>query len=163
MLSIQLMRRLASSSRFQPSIPMAASFLLPIATTSEFEVKIGTWDVLCGQDKLYDLRLGNIKYQQIVGKMRKHFYARVSKTAQKKLVREIEDFVHGYGGRFLRMDASTGKFRVMTMAESRNKISRTLRENPSPLRSSKVYTTEVKELDILCGRGEYHAESVIVI
>ena len=117
-------------------------------------MKLGTWDVLCGHDKLYDLRLGNMKYQKIVGRMRKHFHARASKTAKKKLVREIEDFVHGYGGRFLRMDDSTGKYRVMTMAESRNKISRTLRENPAPLTKSRAYITEVKDLDILCGRGE---------
>lgn len=149
------MRLLASSSTsLQPRTLTAFSVAAPTPLKNETEVTLRTWDVLCGQDKRYNLRLGNMKFQEIVDKMRKHFYARSSKTGQKKLIREIEDFVQGYGGRFVRVDDSTGNLRLMTMAESRNKIGRTLRENPSPSKIRRVYVTEVKELDVLCGRGE---------
>ena len=157
MLSIQLLKILSTSTSLLPRQPIVP-FVATDVPKKNFGLTLGTWDILCGQDKRLELRPGNMKYQQILSKMRNRFHACGSKTAKKKLVKEIDEFIQSYGGRFLRMDDSTGKLRVMSTAESRNKISRTLRENVSPQKNRKVYIVEVSELDVLCGRGKQFRE-----
>lgn len=132
---------------------------VPAVGPKHFANKILPLDILCGTDKLnrFDQHPGNVRYEQILNKVRAQFLSMESKSGKKKLVKEIDDFVSSYGGRFLRMDETTGesRLRVLTTAESRNKISRSLRESASSQQKnqSKLYIARVSELDVLCGRG----------
>lgn len=112
-----------------------------------------TWDVLSGSDKRFDKHPGNMRYKQILNKMRPGYTSTESKTAKKKMVGDIDEFIQSYGGRFLRIDESNGRFRLLRKAESRNKISRSLRENAPQQESRRDYITKISELDVMCGRG----------
>lgn len=117
-------------------------------------VKLLNWDVICGGDRSFESHAGNIRFQQILSKMRSSFMNMESKTAKKKLVKDVDEFIQSYGGRFLRVDEATASLRIMTTAEARNKISRSLRENVSPQKSQKAFITTISELDVMCGRGK---------
>ena len=130
-----------------------ACLSIPSSAAQRYAGKLLTWDILCGNEKCFESHPGNMRYHQILNKMRSSFLSVESKTAKKKLVRDVDDFIQCYGGRFLRMDESAGRLRRMTTAESRNKISWSLRENPSPQKNLKVFTAKITELDVMCGRG----------
>lgn len=112
------------------------------------------WDIICGGDEGFDSHAGNIRFQQILSKMRSTFVNMDSKASKKKLVKDVDEFIQSYGGRFLRVDEASGMLRIMTTAEARNKISRSLRENVSSTRTRKAFITIIGELDVMCGRGK---------
>lgn len=136
------------------SLDVHPSLRLPSKQSQPYAEKLLTWDILCGNETCFDNHPGNQKYHQILNKVRPSFLSMDSKTAKKKLVRDVDEFIQSYGGRFLRVEEGTDKLRVMTTAESRNKISRSLRDTPSSQKNMKVFTSRVTELDVLCGRGE---------
>ena len=113
------------------------------------------WDIICGGDESFESHVGNVRFQQILSKIRLTFVHMESKAAKKKLVKDVDEFIQSYGGRFLRVDEATGMLRIMTTAEARNKISRSLRENVSSTRCRKAFITKIGELDVMCGRGKH--------
>ncbi|CAB9530614.1 expressed unknown protein [Seminavis robusta] len=115
--------------------------------------KVLNWDILCSGDRRLENHTGNMRFQQILEKMRASFAAMESKTAKKKMVRDVHEYIQGYGGRFLRVEEATSQLRIMTTAESRNKISRCLRECSAPKKNQKTFIAEITELDVMCGRG----------
>lgn len=123
------------------------------ATSQQYAKDLLTWDILCGNEKCFDSHTGNIRYQDVLNKVRPAYMSLESKAAKKKLVRDVDEFIQSYGGRFLRVEEGSDKMRIMTTAESRNKISRSLREAPTQQKNAKVYVSRITELDVLCGRG----------
>jgi len=84
-------------------------------------------DVLCGRDSRGSKHKGNVFYRDVVGKKRsiyKGFAKRQNKTDLSTLI--IEDVIKG---RFLTKHKGK-QYRVFTLAESRKKVSQSLRENP---------------------------------
>jgi KaiC/GvpD/RAD55 family RecA-like ATPase len=120
---------------------------------ASFLVKLLKWDIICG-DPRFGSHTGNIKFQQILSKMRSSYTSMESKTAKKKLIKDVDEFIQSYGGRFLRVDQASASLRIMTTAEARNKISRSLRENVSPQKGQKAFIAKISELDVICGRGK---------
>ena len=111
------------------------------------------FDVLCGNDVRFDSHPGNIRYQENLSKARLLFANSDSKSAQKKLIRGVDDLVSSYGGRFLKFDEAACTFQLLSKAETRNKISRALREKKTAKYAPKIYISKIKELDVVCGRG----------
>jgi hypothetical protein len=84
-------------------------------------------DVLCGRDSRGSKHKGNVFYRDVVGKKRsiyKGFAKRQKKTDLSTFI--IEDVMKG---RFLTKHKGK-QYRVFTWAESRKKVSQSLRENP---------------------------------
>lgn len=131
----------------------SVSFRTASSSSKTFTANLQTWDILCGNEQCFDIHPGNVRYHQILDKVRAKFLNMESKKAQKKLVRDIDDAIQSYGGRFLRVEEGTDRLRVMTTAESRNRISRSLRGTPTQKKTQKEFTYKITELDVLCGRG----------
>jgi len=156
--------KIALLNRLTPSLLTASTMATSIDhstcpsvntdASSSTPLTLRTWDILCGQDKRYKVRLGNLKYDQIIKKQRRRFLNCRSKAAEKKLVKEVHDSIQAYGGRFLKLDESTTTLCLMSTAECRNKISRTLRENVVSSDQRKVFVLDIGEMDVLCGRGK---------
>jgi hypothetical protein len=145
-----------------PQSSQTTSLQLSAAASQQksYNVKLFSWDIICGGDRGFESHTGNIRFQQILSKMRASFMNMESKTAKKKLVKDVDEFIQSYGGRFLRVEEATARLRIMTTAEARNKISRSLRENVSPQKSQKAFITKISELDIMCGRGKQAVSAV---
>ena len=60
--------------------------------------------------------------------MRSNYRNIEAKSAKTDLSRAIVEHVTSYGGRFVKVDKTTGKFYVLTVAEARKKTSQALRE-----------------------------------
>ena len=139
----------------KPVPDLYGSLRSPSSSPQIFAAKLQTWDILVGNEKCFNLHTGNVRYHEILDKVRPAYLNMKSKTAKKKMVRDVDDFIQGYGGRFLRVEEITDKLRIMTTAESRNKISRSLRDTPSQQKSKKIYVSKMTQLDVLCGRGKW--------
>jgi hypothetical protein len=89
---------------------------------------IREWDVLSGRGGKSNHHPGNKRFRQVVDEMKAKYRITNAKTDKTALSKAIVDYVHGYGGRFLKQDESGGKYRVMTTMEARKKTSQALRE-----------------------------------
>eukprot|EP00538_Stauroneis_constricta_P002479 CAMPEP_0119546038 /NCGR_PEP_ID=MMETSP1352-20130426/613_1 /TAXON_ID=265584 /ORGANISM="Stauroneis constricta, Strain CCMP1120" /LENGTH=496 /DNA_ID=CAMNT_0007590691 /DNA_START=99 /DNA_END=1589 /DNA_ORIENTATION=+ len=85
-------------------------------------------DVLCGRGGRSNHHPGNKKYRQLISDM-KHSYRNIeAKAAKTDLSRAIVEHVFKYGGRFVKVDARSGKHYALTTIEARKKTSQALRE-----------------------------------
>jgi len=91
------------------------------------EEKIQDFDVLCGRGGRSNHHVGNKRYRQVVSEMKAGYRNIDVKSAKTDLSRLIVEYVHGYGGRFVRMEED-GKYRLLTVNEARKKTSQALRE-----------------------------------
>lgn len=85
-------------------------------------------DVLCGRGGKSNHHIGNKKYRQVVSEMKQGYRGISAKTAKTDLSRQIVDHVLEYGGRFLKRDASSGRYYILKHNEARKKTSQALRE-----------------------------------
>ena len=154
-------------SNFLFASPNANQLLLGHKTQPESDRKcyaerLLTWDILCGTDKRFEKQPGNIKYQEILHMVRPAYMSIESKSAKKKMIRDIDEYIQSYGGRFLRIDELNARLRLLTKAEARNKISRSLRENVCLQKDRRIFVAKIRELDVLCGRGMYIMKKYIM-
>lgn len=89
---------------------------------------IKDWDVLCGRGGKSNHHPGNKRYRQVVGEMKMHYRRTEAKNIKTDLSRAIVEHVCGYGGRFVKKDAKTDRYYVLTRGEARKKTSQALRE-----------------------------------
>lgn len=89
-------------------------------------------DVLCGRGGKSNHWTGNKRYRQVISSMRRNYRDIETKAAKTDLSAAIVSHVHSYGGRFLRLERTTGKYYVLSTAEARKKTSQALRESKDP-------------------------------
>jgi hypothetical protein len=153
---LDLLRSQAGTAASAQSIPRDVSHLVALATAASaasaphsvarsavaaasdetsvasgptiFLDKPAEFDVLCGRGGKSNHHAGNKKYRQVVSEMKARYRTMEAKAAKTDLSRAIVDHVYGYGGRFLKLDRTSGKYEVMSTLESRKKTSQALRE-----------------------------------
>jgi hypothetical protein len=111
----------STSSRIESILPTPSGRKLYVE-------EAGTNDVLCGRGGRSNHHPGNKRYRQVVSDMKASYRNIGSKSAKTDLSKAIVDHVVNYGGRFLKLDKSTGKYIVLSNAEARKKTSQALRE-----------------------------------
>ena len=102
----------------------------PLASgaTRIFIDKVRPTDILCGRGGRSNHHGGNKRYRQIVGNIKYAYQQCPAKTLKTDLSRAIVEKCYSYGARFVKQDASTGRYYVLTKAEARKKTSQALRE-----------------------------------
>lgn len=85
-------------------------------------------DILCGRGGKSNHHAGNKRYRQVISDMKLYYRQTEAKTLKTDLSRAIVDHVASYGGRFIKKDAVTKKYYVLSKAEARKKASQALRE-----------------------------------
>ena len=85
-------------------------------------------DILCGRGGRSNHHPGNKQYRQTVGNIKFAYQQCPAKTLKTDLSRAIVENCYGYGARFIKQDASNGRYYVLTKAEARKKTSQALRE-----------------------------------
>ena len=71
---------------------------------------------------------GNKKFRQVVSEMKESYRSAEYKTAKTELSLAIVDHVCDCGGRFIKKDATTGRYYILDKIEARKKTSQALRE-----------------------------------
>lgn len=87
-------------------------------------------DVLLGRGGKSNHHPGNKKYRDEVGNLQQ-WYKASQKNEKTDLSQCLVNYVHSYGGRFLKADAS-GKWYIVTNLVARRKASQALREHATP-------------------------------
>jgi hypothetical protein len=85
-------------------------------------------DVLCGRGGLSNHHPGNKRFRRVVSEMKRTYRSTETKNNKTSLSRAIVDHVCNYGGRFIKKDAKSGRYHVLTKADARKKTSQALRE-----------------------------------
>lgn len=80
--------------------------------------------------------LGNKLYRNLVTESKEAYRNTQDKDEKTDLSRSIVDHVLSYRGRFVKKDASTGRYYILTKAEARTKTSQALRENRGDFRNT---------------------------
>lgn len=86
-------------------------------------------DVLCGRGGRSNHHPGNKRYRRVISDMRSMYKNQDAKSDKTGLSRRIVDHVCQYGGRFIKKEATTGRYYVLTRGEARKKTSQALRES----------------------------------
>jgi len=90
--------------------------------------KICANDILCGRGGQSNHHPGNKRFRQVISESKITYKNTEKKLKKTDLSRTIVDYVHNYGGRFIKRDPSTGKYFLLTKIEARRKTSQALRE-----------------------------------
>lgn len=90
--------------------------------------KLRDSDVLCGRGGRSNHHPGNKRYRQVISDMKNTYRSTEKKLKKTDLSRTIVDYVHSYGGRFVKKDAASGTYIALTRSEARKKTSQALRE-----------------------------------
>jgi hypothetical protein len=85
-------------------------------------------DILCGRGGKSNHHVGNKKYRHVVGYMKMRYQHCRGKTQKTDLARLIVDHCAAYGARFLKHDAESGRYYILSNDEARRKTSQALRE-----------------------------------
>jgi hypothetical protein len=93
-----------------------------------FVDEITELDVLCGRGGRSNHWPGNKRYRRVIKEMKNTYKSSEGRKSKTGLSRAIVDHVLGYGGRFVREEDESGRYYVLTKAESRVKTSQALRE-----------------------------------
>merc|ERR1711862_59321 len=91
--------------------------------------KVRDSDILCGRGGRSNNHRGNKRYRYVIDEMRTTYQNTKQKLKKTDLSRKIVDHVHGYGGRFLKLEIGTGRYYVLDELEARKKTSQALREH----------------------------------
>ena len=89
---------------------------------------IREFDILSGRGGKSNHHAGNKRFRQVVAEMKAEYRTTDVKTDKTALSKAIVEYVHGYGGRFLKRVPGIKTYCVMTKAEGRKKTSQALRE-----------------------------------
>ena len=84
-------------------------------------------DILSERGGKANHHIGNKRYRKFVSETKAQYRNIKAKTAKTDLAVYLVNYVHGYGGRFLKK-CEDGRYLVMTKAEARKKTSQALRE-----------------------------------
>lgn len=113
------------------------SVLLPGQPQSQ-DIQVTKKDVLCGRGDKTNQHEGNIRYRSLI----KHYkiaYLATNKSKQKRLISEIiMDTVYTSGGRFLKKDASTGKWNEVNRSVAFEKTCQALRQRCHRMRKFRL-------------------------
>jgi hypothetical protein len=93
---------------------------------------IQTTDVLCGRDKLSHAHIGNKRFRQIIAINREAYQTAPSRENKTSITCDIVTMVREYGGRFLKLDETTGEFQELGEHYIREKVSHALRSAKDP-------------------------------
>merc|ERR1712087_521231 len=85
-------------------------------------------DVLCGRGGRSNHHCGNKKYRQVINEMKMKYKNIEGKLAKTDLSTTIVNYVHDYGGRFIKKDEKN-QYYLLTPKEARRKTSQALRES----------------------------------
>ena len=85
-------------------------------------------DVLLGRGGRSNHHPGNKRYRDEVHNLQK-WYKTSAKTEKTDLSQCLVNYIHSYGGRFLKLDATNGKWFIVTNIVARRKASQALREH----------------------------------
>lgn len=102
-------------------------------------------DVLCGRDKQSHAHIGNKNFRKLVLKYRQEYQTAPSREHKTLITCNIVAKVLGYGGRFLKMDETIGKWRNVGDQYAREKVSHALRSAKDPNRPKIKKRREVKK------------------
>jgi hypothetical protein len=100
-------------------------------------------DVLCGRDKLSYAHVGNKRFRHIIVMNREVYQTGPSKN-KTSITCDIITMVREYGGRFLKLDETTGEFQELSEHYIRDKVSHALRSAKDPNRPCIKKRREVK-------------------
>ena len=91
-------------------------------------------DVICGRDKVCHHHVGNRRFRVVIGMNHERYKTAPSRTHRKRITTEIIEHVHNWkpGGRFLKLDTTTGRWCVATNDYTRDKVSHALRSAKDP-------------------------------
>ena len=110
----------------------------------EFIHTLTDLDVLCGRGGRSNHHNGNKKYRDEVGNLQQ-WYKASEKNEKTDLSQCLVNYVHSYGGRFLKMDESNKRWYTVTNHIARRKASQALREHATPDERAAKRALMVKE------------------
>jgi hypothetical protein len=97
----------------------------------EYVENLTDLDVLCGRGGKSNHHNGNKKYRDEVGNLQQ-WYKSSEKNEKTDLSQCLVNYVHSYGGRFLKMEESNKRWYLVTNHVARRKASQALREHATP-------------------------------
>lgn len=97
----------------------------------EYVENLTDLDVLCGRGGKSNHHNGNKKYRDEVGHLQQ-WYKSSEKNEKTDLSQCLVNYVHSYGGRFLKLEESNKRWYLVTNHVARRKASQALREHATP-------------------------------
>ena len=97
----------------------------------EYVENLTDLDVLCGRGGKSNHHNGNKKYRDEVGNLQQ-WYKSSEKNEKTDLSQCLVNYVHSYGGRFLKLEESNKRWYLVTNHVARRKASQALREHATP-------------------------------
>jgi len=84
-------------------------------------------DVYCGRDKRTHAHPGNKRFRELITSHRESYQTATLRENKTKITSDIIETVHGYGGRFLKLDEEAGQWFEVDSAYTHDKVSHALR------------------------------------
>jgi hypothetical protein len=133
------------------SISMASSSQTAATTDEKSDSQqqqldgVSSTDVLCGRDKLSHGHVGNKQFRRLIEKHRAAYQSAPSREAKTQITCKVIASIHGYGGRFLKLDDSSGTWDEVSDLYAREKVSHALRSAKDPYRPRIKKRRQMKE------------------
>lgn len=108
-------------------------------------VGVNTTDVLCGRDRVSHAHVGNKQFRKLIEKLHQTYQSATSRDVKTQITCQIIATVHRNGGRFLKINESTGRWEVVTDHYAREKVSHALRSAKDPRRPKIKKRRQMKE------------------
>jgi hypothetical protein len=91
-------------------------------------------DVLCGRDKVSHSHIGNKRFRRIIESFREQYQHAESRDQKTQISSQVIDMIHKDGGRFMKLEESTGLWEEVGSQYEREKVSHALRSAKDPNR-----------------------------
>jgi hypothetical protein len=111
-------------------------------------IEIKRTDVLCGRDKLSRAHIGNKRFRHIIAINREAYQTAPSRENKTSITCHIVTMVRAYGGRFLKLNETTGEFRELGEHYILEKVSHALRSAKDPNRPCSKKRREVQKCHV---------------